>query len=154
MFQLISQISPYCRRKQVFMVDFANGTNLNYDLEKNIVYEGRIPNIPNPSFMYPLKFRPNQFIVSDNLSTTIVVWNGMDTEARVVQEAFTVETAPEYAQNNWNQARASPQNTFFARTYRRGIILKRNMKYLQIFSIYSIPYIIMYIKIIVRYVRR
>lgn len=94
MFKLISQIcyevnpispkryvkpySPYCERKQVFMVDFANGTILNYDLEKYIVYEGRIPNIPNPSFMYPLKLRPNQFIVSNHLSTTIVEWNGMD----------------------------------------------------------------------------
>lgn len=103
------------------MFYFANGTILNYDLEKNIVYEGRIPNIPNPSFMYPLKFRLNQFIVSNHLSTTIVEQNGMDTEARVVQEAFSVETAPEYVQNNWNQANVSPQNTFFSLTYRHGM---------------------------------
>lgn len=49
-----------------------------------------------------------------------MVWI-MDTEARVVQEAFSVETAPEYVQNNWNLAKASPQNTFFAETYRRGM---------------------------------
>lgn len=71
--------------------------------------------------MYSLKFRLNQFIVSNHLSTTIVEWNGMDTETRVVQEGFSVETAPEYAQNNWNQAKVSPQNTFFAGTYRLGM---------------------------------
>ncbi|XP_031618069.1 regucalcin-like isoform X2 [Contarinia nasturtii] len=108
-----------CNR--LLMVDFANGTLINYNLKSQIIYESRIPGISNPSFMIPIKCRKNKFLVSNGLSTAIIKWNGVEPEAQVVETLFSVETSQEFINNNWNQASVSPQFRFYGGTYRRGM---------------------------------
>lgn len=75
------------------------------------------------SFIIPLKNGENQFLISDKHTVSVIEWNGIDAVAKIVREVFTVETAPEYTNNNWNIGKASPTNSrqFYGGTFRGNI---------------------------------
>lgn len=106
--------------KRLIITDFLNGTIINYNSDGR-VYVATVPGIPKPSFLIPLEKCPNQYLTSNHLSATVIEWNGFDAEAKIIRETFTVETAPDYVENNWNVAIASPEGTFFGGTFRGEI---------------------------------
>lgn len=95
-----------------------NGTIINYDLSTNTIYEVLIPGIKTPGFIIPLKCKPGQFICGNHLSTTKIQWNGIDPMGYILQETFTVQASPEYAENNYLAGKASPECKFYGGTYR------------------------------------
>lgn len=106
---------------RILAVDYVNDTLINYNLRTGRIREGKIPGIPTPSFMIPLKCQKNLFLVSNHLTTAVIEWNGFDAEAKVIRNVFSVETDPALDNNNWLPGKASPQYVFYGGTYRRGM---------------------------------
>lgn len=88
-----------------------------YDMRKNRIYSATLDGNEVPSFLIPLKNRPNHFACGIERTVKVIKWNGRDRIATVMKPLFGVEQSKKYTKNLWNMAKASPSHKFFGGTY-------------------------------------
>lgn len=86
-------------------------------MAENRFYSASIDGNISTTFIIPTKKYRNQFAISDKLSVRMIKWDGKASSAKIVRDAFTIETRPEFASNNYNIAKASPKHHFYGGTY-------------------------------------
>lgn len=115
--------APYFDSSQgrLLLVDFFAGLliNINYNTKQTFI--ATVDGLAATTFLIPLKKNPNQFLISNKCTASIVEWFGTEPVAKVVQDTFTIEAAPGYELFTYNLGKASPKGTFFGGTFRRTI---------------------------------
>lgn len=86
------------------MVDYMNGKIICYNDAQNHITTATLP-MSAPSFLIKLA-QPDEFLISDHLSTAVIHWDREASAATKVRDAFSVETDPKFAANNWSMAKA------------------------------------------------
>lgn len=86
-------------------------------MSENRFYSAAIKDNISTTFIIPTKKYRNQYAISDKRSVRVLEWDGILPVAKVVRDAFTVETGPEYESNNYNMAKASPKSKFYGGTF-------------------------------------
>lgn len=115
--------APYYDSSQgrLLMVDFFTGVIININFMTKQTVMATIDGISGSTFLIPLKKNPNQFLISNKRTATIVELIGNESVAKVIQETFTIQAAPGYETYNYNVAKASPTGAFFGGTFRGDI---------------------------------
>lgn len=86
-------------------------------MSENRVYSAAIESNISTTFIIPTKKYRNQYAISDKRSVRVLEWDGIVPVAKIVRDAFTVESGPEYEQNSYNIAKASPKYKFYGGTF-------------------------------------
>lgn len=96
-------------------IDFYTGNITSINLQTGERITAKINGVPATTFVVPVADQPNRYLVSNQLTPTIIEWSGTETPAEIVEAAFTVNADSSLI---LNAAKASPKGNFYGNTLR------------------------------------
>lgn len=123
-----------CLSRSLFLVDLNDYTNttrpniFRYDYKSKKLYSATINGgkLSSPSFILPIAYTTNTYVVSIDRHLALVSWDGVSTNANVARDSFAVEESPIYSSNHFDNGKVDPEGRLVAGTYRVDNCVKTN----------------------------
>ncbi|XP_004520700.1 regucalcin-like [Ceratitis capitata] len=100
--------------QSLYFVDIDNAIILRYDYKENKTYSAKVEGENCTSFIIPVEGENGNFAVGCDRNVAIVAWDGVSTSAKVVRNAYEVQT--KFELNRLNDGKADPRGRLITGT--------------------------------------